>query len=239
MTSTGRLMDAKTLIKFIVWYATKVRGQVSRLRLMKFLYLADWHSVRLTRHRLTHYPWIFYHYGPYSVEAQRDIDLSAHQHLIESKVIEGPEFDEVNLYRCYGDDPEIWRDIGVSLDSFLRREIERWIAKPLPEFLDYVYFETEPMLHARRGDLLNFEAVELYEKPSQYPPPKTKPSRETRARMQEFLERASHARPVGPPPVYDQLYEQAVKLLDEQDSLTEELRGEVDISKDSSLRQSD
>ena len=239
MALVGKPMDPKTLIKFIVWYATKVRGQVSRLRLIKFLYLADWHAIRLTRNRLTSYPWRFYHYGPYSVETQRDIDLSVQQHLIEPRVLEGPEDEEVNLYRCYGDEPEIWRDIGVSLDSFLRREIDRWVGRPLPEFLDYVYFETEPMIHARRGDLLNFDNVEPYVKPGEHPIPKTKPSKEMQQKMRGFLNRTREARPIGPPPVYDEPYERALKFLDEQDTLSGDLQGDVTVSEDSSLREND
>ena len=232
-------MDPISLINFIVWYATKIRGSVSRIRLMKFLYLADWHNVKLTGQSATPYPWRFYHYGPYATEAQRDIDLAAKQGLIEAKILERPEEDDVNLYCRYGDDPEIWREIGVKADSFLRREIDCWIAKPLPEFLDYVYFETEPMAHAKRGELLDLSVIKPYVEPTPSPPLKGKPSTEIRDKVRGFLERASRTAAIGPAPIYDEIYEKAVEFLDEQDSLSEELHGQVGLGEDSSLTQTE
>ena len=232
-------MDPKELIRFVVWYATKVRGQVSRIRLMKFLYLADWHAAKLGGQPITSYHWRFHHYGPYAVEAQRDIDRSTQQGLIEMKLVEGSEYEEVHLFRCYGDEPEVWKEIRMSVYSILRQEIQRWIGKPLPEFLDYVYFETEPMIHARRGEPLDFAVIEPSVEPSPPSSLKGKPSQETRKKISEFLERARGARRIGPPPIYDHMYEQAVKFLDDQDSLSGELHGQVNVGEDSSSRQND
>lgn len=202
---------------------------------MKFLYLSDWLSVLYRERRLTDYPWRFYHYGPYASTAQHGIDAAVESGKITMEQISDPDDRDVFLYRRRGDDPEFWRHIGVGFEARLRRLIEQWIHRPRNELLDFVYFGTEPMLAARRGDLLDFSTI-------QRTPPST-PSQSRRERspeaqvaLERFLARARTAVPLDPPPVYDELYDRALSHLDEQDLPRGPLRGEVDLGPDPELR---
>lgn len=233
-------VDPRRLIEFIVWYATKMRGQVSRIRLIKFIYLSDWLSVRHTGRRLTKYPWFFYHYGPYASPVQEEIDAAVGANAITVEEISSAEERDIFLYRKPGDDPEFWRDVSVDLEARLRRLVDRWIQRPLNEFLDFVYFETEPMLKARRGEVLDFTTIQ------QEPPPSRPPARVSRQpstvaqnALRRFLARVREARPLDPPPVYDDLYRRALSFLDEQDLPRTPLRGDVEIGPDAGLRTSE
>lgn len=236
----GVPVDPQRLIEFIVWYATRSRGQLSRLRLMKFLYLSDWLSVRRTGHRLTGYPWCFYHYGPYAAPAQQDIDAAVAARKITVEQISDAEDKDVYLYRRYGQDPELWQDISADLEARLRGLIDQWIHRPRNEFLDFVYFATEPMHGARRGELLDFRTVQWEpQPPSPLAHAPQQRSAVAQAAFERFLAHVREARPLDPPPVYDELYDRALSLLDEQDLPRAPLRGEVELGSDAGLRTSE
>lgn len=226
-------MDRLRLIDFIVWYATKKRGGVSRLRLIKFLYLADWISARDKKHTLTNYEWVFYHYGPYAAAAQHDTNTAVSLGRLNEELIGGFDEPEVHLYRKYGDDPEIWRDVGVGTDARIRSLIDKWIHRPLNEFLDFVYFETEPMQGAHRGDVLNFESTVPAVEPEV---PKVnvvvRGSPKTREAVRSFLSRVQERRALDPAPIYDEGFARALSLLNEQDGSPAPIKGEVIIDPD-------
>jgi Protein of unknown function (DUF4065) len=75
--------ERRSLIHLIVAYATERRGAVSKIRLIKFLYLADVHAFQRTQQTLTGYPWRLYHYGPWAIEAQAEISDCATSGVID------------------------------------------------------------------------------------------------------------------------------------------------------------
>ena len=230
-------MDTKKLIQSIVLTATKERGAVSRIRLTKFLYLADVLFFRREGRILTEYPWKFYHYGPWAQEAQQDIDGAVAARLIEMETADG-EGGDVYLYKYRGRDPEIWRELGVEFEMGLRHEIKRWIAAPLDHFLDFIYFDTPPMRDAQRGDLLKF-VPEHREMPDLKPEgrPARPLSQKGKEAFAKFLAGRRDAARLPNDAINDVLYAKAAALMDAEDIPPTPIRGSAEIGKEAGLRE--
>ncbi len=230
-------MDTKKLVQSIVLTATKERGAVSRIRLNKFLYLADVLFFQREGRVLTEYPWKFYHYGPWAQEAQQDIDGAVAARLIDMETADG-EAGDVFLYKYRGRDPEIWRELGVEFEMGLRHEIKRWIAAPLEHFLDFIYFDTPPMRDAQPGDLLMF-VPEHREMPQSKPGGRAgrRVSERGREAFAKFLAGRRDAARLPNDAINDALYAKAAVLLDAEDILSMPLRGSAEIGKEAGLRE--
>lgn len=159
-------MNPIDLTRYIVWYATEQGIRLTANRLVKFLYLADLYRARIKEgETFTGFPWRFIYYGPYCPEALNCIEeASKTGHIckdtFESKFGEDKEY---NLFLC--DDPDAERlegQIHIRVLSQLQNAIKRF-GDDTPLLLDYVYFETEPMEGARKGDLLDFSKAKTPE----------------------------------------------------------------------------
>lgn len=121
-------------------------------RLTKLMYLAELEYFRQKRERLTDLKWIFYIFGPYPVGLKR--------------VLGEPEI-ETTEWRTGKTSKHIVRDEDVflrasadfELEAIIQRLVRDWGDADLNQLLDYVYFETEPMQNAKRGDVLDFSTV--------------------------------------------------------------------------------
>ena len=140
------------LIGFIAAYAKEVGVCLSKTQLIKFLYLADLFYAREHRQTLTGWPWRYWHYGPYCEEAAGAIDIAQQKGIILTQT--GPEneiFIEGTKYPVGVYEQHIPIEILHSLKSHIKR-----LAGDLTALLSYVYSETEPMIEAEYGDLLDF-----------------------------------------------------------------------------------
>lgn len=150
--------DTVQLIQWIVWYASTYEITLTRLRLVKFLYLADLFFAREKNGQtFSALPWAFIHYGPYCNEAVKEIDAAVSLGLIEEQAYESKYEDkDYYLYRsCVDEEPSLMRDLPTYVSSELKWAIQKW-GEDSSGLLDYVYFETEPMVNVHRGDLLDF-----------------------------------------------------------------------------------
>jgi hypothetical protein len=230
--------ESRSLIQFITWYASRTGTGISKIRLIKFLYLADVHSFRLRRQTATPYRWSFYHYGPWTLEAQLDIEECVAQGVIQPQPFAPEEeAEEITLYRSVGADPNIYQQLGVSLESALKTEIDRWSRAPLNLFLNYVYFETAPMRYAKRGELLRFDPEVFAEEQTRAEEaPRRYSSRGARKAFQKLLtagKTSSDHVPVPRDAIIDDAYVAALEALDAQDRLSGELGGVVEADPDS------
>lgn len=230
-------MGVITLIRFIVGSATKRRGAISRIRLIKFLYLADVLHLRLHAGALTGLPWRFCHYGPYCAEAQAAIDFMVRASGLEMRTADG-EAGDVYLYSYAGPVEEIWRHTSASFESALLGELERWLDAPLNQFLDHIYFETEPMARANRGDILEFPPPLMVEEP---PVSRIIQGRRSggkaREALRKFIESKTRAVKCPKDAIRDEAFERALRLLDEQDSLAGPMAGTAEVHKDVDLHE--
>jgi len=222
------------LIQYIVWFATEKEMKLTTVRLVKFLYLADLYWARENKgETLTGWLWRFVHYGPFCGEALNAIEEAHQSELIEKSAYKSKFGDEdYNLYWC-DKEPAFVQKLPSYLTSLLSEAISKW-GDDTYGLLDYVYFETEPMVDAKKGDLLDFLKAKRIEKPKEIKMLKLSP--EHVAKGKKIIERLKAkykeelaARSQGPQPIYDETYNQATRLLNEED-LHGELSGEATIS---------
>jgi Antitoxin SocA-like, Panacea domain len=121
-------------------------------RLVKLLYLTELEYFRRKRERLTDLVWKFYHYGPYppaleSVLGNPDIETLQWKGGKSSRQLVK---DEDAFMEAHADE---------ELEALIGQLVKEWGDADLNRLLDYVYFETEPMQGAKRGEILDISRV--------------------------------------------------------------------------------
>lgn len=122
-------------------------------RLVKLLYLIELEYYRHNRERLTDLNWMFYHYGPYppnlrAVLGEPEIETFSWK---SGKTSQQIVRDEDTFMEAFA---------GSDVESLISHIVKEWGDADLNHLLDHVYFETEPMQRAKRGQLLDFSVVE-------------------------------------------------------------------------------
>jgi len=122
-------------------------------RLVKLLYLTDleWRK----KHKgqpLSDWNWQFWHFGPYAFEF-KELFHSQEAELVEFRSGKTGRF--VNFTA----DELRQREVPDEVSRLMKPIVERWIGVDVNLLLDYVYFETEPMEQAKRGEALDFSTL--------------------------------------------------------------------------------
>jgi hypothetical protein len=120
-------------------------------RVVKLIYLADLEWRRRHGGPLANVEWRFLHFGPYAYEfvpLLGDPDMEVAE--FEGRAARRFTFDsmELSVPRVPGEVSSIIGDL-----------VTRWGSADLNRLLDHVYFETEPMENARRGEILDFSTI--------------------------------------------------------------------------------
>lgn len=217
-------VNSEDLVRLIVWYASRRGEKLTTLRLVKFLYLADLYYARVSKGKtLTGWPWAFVHFGPYCQEAMRAIDRAGKHDSFQ--VNEQPsKYGDEKDYRLFwmedvDEEPDVINKLNIAVWSKLHWAIQRW-ADDSSGLLDYVYFETEPMIDAKPGDILDFGKARLPDPPKKIQMkklPRTKVEEAKRAisELKERYKKAMTLRPAQGP--IDSLYLKAVRQLEGED----------------------
>jgi len=171
--------------------AKRDRRSVGRTKLVKLLYLIDYECYRLTGAVATEAPWRFWHYGPYCEEIVQAAESTPGIEFQEKEAIsEDREF--------VGYDVETWGDTLHALPPLVRNVTlavyREWGSADLAQILDYVYYETEPMIHARRGEYLDFSTIVASRPPPPLANPWEKLSKDAIKRLRGLLERRKERR---------------------------------------------
>ncbi|HDD35796.1 MAG TPA: hypothetical protein ENF30_03235 [Candidatus Desulfofervidus auxilii] len=219
MESTIKNISPIDLIHYIVWYATQKGMRLTTLRLVKFLYLADLYWARKTGgETLTNWPWRFIHYGPFCSESLEAIKRAVELGLIKEKTYPS-KYDLEDEYNIYETNvkPQIADQLPEFLSIPLNQAIIKW-GEDTPALLDYVYFETEPMMNAKKWDFLDFSKAKKTEKRKEIKmlplsPEKVKKARELVKKIKEKYKKALEKKP-HVQPVYDDYYFKALEYLD-------------------------
>jgi uncharacterized phage-associated protein len=130
---------------------------MGRVRLTKLLYLAEIEFFRRTRRRLTDLHWLFYHYGPYVKTLEPAFRSLSYQEVDDPET--GLRGWNVRPWETEDLD-RIEERLPHRVAKVAEDVCRRWSLTPLGKLLDFVYFETEPMVEAVRGEGLRFETVE-------------------------------------------------------------------------------
>ena len=209
------------LIHLIVWCASRRGEKLTTLRLVKFLYLADLYYARLSQgDTLTGWPWAFIYYGPFCHQASDAINNAIQNDLV--KFEERPsKYDDEKDYRLFwvediDEEPNLAGSFPTYLWSRLQWAIQKW-ADDSYGLLDYVYFETEPMIQVGRGDVLDFKKAQMPEihkkvEMKKIPKSKIEDAKKVVNRLKEKYKRAIGSRPPGGP--IDASYFKAINQLE-------------------------
>jgi Protein of unknown function (DUF4065) len=131
------------LIKYFV-YATK--GHITKIQLIRFLYLADIYAVKWTGKQLTELNWYYYYFGPWHEDIEVALDkMNGKEISIETEgnttlIKLGKESGNI-------DDLQLSLSLKLILDN-IRREWAGSGQDKIKQLLDYIY-STAPMLAVR------------------------------------------------------------------------------------------
>lgn len=216
--------EIEDLIHAIVWYTSRRGEKLTTLRLVKFLYLADLYHARVSKgETLTGWPWAFVYFGPWCKEVNGAIDNAAENGFVLAK--EYPSnYDDDKDYRLFwlddtDEEPKIVESLPTYVWSRLQWAIQKW-ADDSSGLLDYVYFETEPMVQTTPGTLLDFRRAQMPEVPKKIdikkiPAAKLKEAKKALGRLEEKYKGGLSTRsPQGPT---DAVFREFVSKLDEGD----------------------
>lgn len=143
---------------------------VGKTRLLKLLYLADIENFRERRRTMTGFDWKFYLYGPWAHEYDVLLNEMESEGTIGRQVWSSDQREGEHI-RGLRSVSFLLLGIDLAVAGRIRQIVENWAERPLGELLDYVYFGTEPMEGAEKGERLSFETVpreapELYKRAS-------------------------------------------------------------------------
>ena len=111
----------KEVIKYVVKKIGKVEG---RKKLQKLIFLIDYYNILkgINKDKILGYDFIIYHYGPYSIGLQKDIDELCNNSELNEDIIEDKSSDIVTYeYSIVDDDADfnIPEDLKGIVDGIL------------------------------------------------------------------------------------------------------------------------
>ena len=150
--------EARQLALAILTRARERAASINKTKLLKLLYLADIEHVRKHDEILTGFDWRFHLYGPWAAEFDELLEDLARTDSIE---LQPWNKDELNGNRISLLEPRDLDSVIADTDELYRiqRVIDTRADRSLSELLDYVYFETEPMIGAVSQQHLSFSGV--------------------------------------------------------------------------------
>lgn len=212
------MYSTKDILLQVLSEASDRNVSFGKTQLVKILYLVEVEYFRTTGQRLTDLKWMFYHYGPYALELE-DVLAQPEFEKVETKTQNDRDFIRFRVTERampYG-----WR-LDPKISLLIKRIVGEWKDKPLAELLDYVYFETEPMLAVKqRGEVLDFATVKGESQVAAVIPLKAskeaeKKVAELRVRIRSFLEVMGETRQAESVSSSD--YVNALKAWDEEEN---------------------
>ena len=136
-------------------------AELSKARLTKMVYLADWRSAMSRRKQLTAIRWVFNHYGPY-VDDVYEVATSDPIFNVESSINMHGGYKEVISLKKRNYEPEITNSEKEILDHIIKVTA----CKYWNDFMKLVY-STYPIRNSERYDeldLINFASQYELEK---------------------------------------------------------------------------
>src|SRR2546425_2925457 len=197
------------VVKAILSRVREREGYATKTKLVKYLYLFDLATYRKTGRTLTGFPWRFHLYGPWADEFEALFRELAHRGEIEVTPSLKPDLEaEFVSTREHVDVADLVDDVSLGLE--FRHIVDQWADRRLGELLDYVYFYTEPMEAAQRGEPLDFSRVQREEPHYELPGRRAIDARSVRRLREEVARKKTELRRRPEerftPPNYDDVY---------------------------------
>ena len=212
----------RDLIAHVISELGELDASFGKTKLVKLLYLIDVEDYRRFGRSLSGLEWVYYHYGPYAF----DIDgaLSEMSLDVPSESIETRRGVSAIVFKPSRDlNPDLGRHVESNHElRLVNRVINSWALTDLNALLNHVYFYTEPMRDAHRGDVLDFSKIDR----SRKVPTRPQEPAISSERIQEFRARLRTSReqrmpvPLEPAPRYDAVYLEGLRRMTEEEAYT-------------------
>ena len=179
-----------------------------KTKLVKLLYLMDVENYRIRRITISGLDWRFYHYGPYAFEIDEELK-NLELDIPQDSVTTGTGH-KATVFRSNRElRPRLSEHLPSSRElRVVNTVIRDWGETELNPLLNHVYFYTEPMEHAERGDVLDFSTIRRRRSARAVSHEVSMPSHrldEYRSRFQEAKSKRVR-RPLHPAPRFDSVY---------------------------------
>ncbi len=218
------------LIAHVIMKLNDMGVGFGKTKLVKLLYLMDVENYRIRRTTISGLEWRFYHYGPYAFEIDgtlRDLQLDIPQ---DSVITETGH--KATVFRSnHGLRPRLIEHLPSPRElRIVNTVIRDWGGTELNPLLNHVYFYTEPMEHAKRGDVLDFSKVQRRRSTRAASHEISMPS----GRLDKFRSRFQEAkskrvrRSLDPVPRFDNVYEAGLARITSEEA-TGIVAGPVDV----------
>ena len=207
--------------------------ELGPIHLIKYLYLADLdHAKHFNGMTYTTLEWVFYHFGPWNTEAFIRTEPALQAVAAEKRVIEleAPRY-ESEFVRWSMDNDGLYNQLEKDLPFVVTASIQKYVHQFQAETEDLLHFvyTTWPMLRAKPGNKLDFSIPEFFYEEKQEPGHEANQSarqkkkkrqaiKDLKREFKEKLEAKKRAsKPPAPPPIslYDDIYFEGLKTLDE------------------------
>jgi uncharacterized phage-associated protein len=227
-------------IDYFVSLAGLEGHQLTRTRIVKFLYLAEVLYLKNSDKRLTDWNWIFWDFGPFCLESLRAIDQAVDQRLITAKNFQS-NFNEEDEFSYFGHSKDLYlyisdlenhvKELEIGMPVMVQmglRSVVKKYSNSTDDLLNYVYYKTEPMMKATPRENLDFSTVSKIKtdkvEPAKISRNKEKKVREAIKRMKEAMLQKSGSIAVINSKHIDSDYilgMEALNRLDEDDEINE------------------
>ncbi|MBI5115044.1 hypothetical protein HZA56_01065 [Candidatus Poribacteria bacterium] len=201
------------LLSVLAYLASSRGSRLTKIRLVKFLYLFDLFWAQSQKRTFTNWPWAFVHYGPYCRESTNAIDLAEKTGYLVAEAYESRYRDED--FRLYGpgsriteaDVDRLLNDMPIYVSSRLQGAVKRWYDDTYG-LLDYVYFHTGPMANAHPEETLSFANEEMLNMEELRPVKMLALTNNKKRTLQEAIKKIAIANqaPGQPSEIFDQEY---------------------------------
>ena len=205
----------RRLILYLVDQLNDLGGAVSKIRIVKLLYILDLEHYRLNGETLTKLDWIYFHYGPFAFAIDTVIKQSGLDMGEES-------FETVAGYKGFTYRSYSPQNIDGLVDTAVRlradRIIRHWALLDTRDLLDYVYNDTEPMQNVIYLQQLDFSTIRqdirVFRRSRNL-----KLSSQKSAFIQNMLQQRKEQRDMSEitPPRYDRVFDEAMMTFDGED----------------------
>lgn len=129
------------------------KSELSKARLTKLVYLADWFSAIITGKQMTDIQWIFNHYGPYVDDVINAVDGIYGFSISRESNMYGTAKDVISF-----EENNYVINLSEMECSILNTVIEKTKNLYFNDFIDYVY-STYPVHSNERYSVLNLELL--------------------------------------------------------------------------------
>ncbi|ENO3966438.1 SocA family protein [Vibrio vulnificus] len=141
--------------KIIAYFCVKYphKGELSKARLTKLVYLADWFSALIDDRQLTDIDWLFNHYGPYVDDVVEVASRSPDFSIVSEQTMYGSDKYLISFNGYFDEDSLPYRERQI-LDFVIDKTKNLYFN----DFIDYVY-STYPVESRNRYSRLDLVSL--------------------------------------------------------------------------------